>query len=435
METGPKADPESDTQMPDNSEEAAKLDTSGFEVTADRLEQLMKSMEVLLSDVEQLRSHCSHQATELMRAAVDLRQQQEDLKESYSELSREMQEIMDTVDDLFSTKKVRQWLLVNMNILQVLGVLQLLAVPAFMTLTHGEFMGLDDDTNSVHSAAPVVVAPHPRETLTYIYKTGIYGACSATCNGGMQYRSVECLVQDAMNPRVVEETYCITQRLQRPQSQQACNMHSCAEYSVSSFSVCSVTCGEGQQTREVHCVGPGGERLAESACSGQARPASVQVCRRPACHMHITWHVTDYGLCTRSCGGGVRERRVSCFDMDLNPYPEARCGLASRPVSVETCNSQPCPRAQMVPSVQDPRAHETTMRGFVPHVPGDPSDHRQTFPMIPTLLWSALTVHSHFMAAVLMAKPLPLDLGMRAASKRTVFAAGAPISPCNAIPW
>lgn len=104
METGPKADPESEPQMPDNSEEAAKLDTSGFEVTADRLEQLMKSMEVLLSDVEQLRSHCSHQATELMRAAVDLRKQQEDLKESYSELSREMQEIMDSVDDLFSTK-------------------------------------------------------------------------------------------------------------------------------------------------------------------------------------------------------------------------------------------------------------------------------------------------------------------------------------------
>ncbi len=64
----------------------------------------MKSMEVLLSDVEQLRSHCSHQATELMSAALELRQQQDELKESYSELAREMQEIMDTVDDLFSTK-------------------------------------------------------------------------------------------------------------------------------------------------------------------------------------------------------------------------------------------------------------------------------------------------------------------------------------------
>lgn len=104
--------------------------------------------------------------------------------------------------------------------------------------------------------------------------------------------------------------------------------------------------------------------------------------------------------CSTSCGGGVRERRVSCFDTNLNPYPEARCGLASRPVSVEACNSQPCPGAQSesnlnllhtllvwlfvffvinqctflaVPSVQDPRAHETTIRGFVPHVPEEPS--------------------------------------------------------------
>lgn len=99
-------------------------------------------------------------------------------------------------------------------------------------------MGLDVDSSSVHSAAQVVVAPHPMATLTYVYKIGAYGACSASCNGGMQYRSVECMVQDPVNPRVVEESYCITQRLQRPPSQQACNMHPCAaEYSVSSFSV------------------------------------------------------------------------------------------------------------------------------------------------------------------------------------------------------
>lgn len=190
---------------------------------------------------------------------------------------------------------------------------------------------------------------------------------------------------------------------------------------------CSVTCGEGQQTREVICVGPGGEHLADHACSGLSRPASVQACRRPACYTRITWHVTEYGLvgktksisllradifcepfpvvsvqCTRSCGGGVRERKVSCFDTDLNPYPEDRCGAASKPISVETCNSQPCPRPQSkpdlspfctnfqslnsyvnqfafslaVPSVQDPRAHGNTFRGYVPHVPGEPSGKR-----------------------------------------------------------
>lgn len=99
-----KEEPEAEAKGPEEDPDFENLDTSGFEVTAERLEQLMKSMEVLLSDVEQLRSHCSHQATELVRAATDLRQQQEELKESYEELSKEMQEIMDTVDDLFSTK-------------------------------------------------------------------------------------------------------------------------------------------------------------------------------------------------------------------------------------------------------------------------------------------------------------------------------------------
>lgn len=97
----PKADLES--SPPDNSVDGS-LDTSGFEVTADRLQQLVKSMEVLLSDVEQLRGHCSHQASELLHAASDLRQQQDELKECYLDLSREMQGIMDSVDDLFGTK-------------------------------------------------------------------------------------------------------------------------------------------------------------------------------------------------------------------------------------------------------------------------------------------------------------------------------------------
>lgn len=103
MQTNSKYDEEKEFPIPDNNL-AAALEASAFQVTADRLEQLMKSMEVLLSDVEQLRSHCSHQATELMQAAVELREQQEELKESYTELSREMQEVMDTVDDLLSTK-------------------------------------------------------------------------------------------------------------------------------------------------------------------------------------------------------------------------------------------------------------------------------------------------------------------------------------------
>ncbi|XP_028295704.1 papilin b, proteoglycan-like sulfated glycoprotein [Gouania willdenowi] len=240
-------------------------------------------------------------------------------------------------------------------------------------LTHGEFMGLDENVNSAQSPVLVPLAPRQRETHVYFYKAGVYGQCSVSCDGGLQRRSVECWIQDPSNPRVVEETNCITLGLQRPNSQLACNIHPCAEYSLSSFSVCSVTCGEGQQMREVVCVGPGGERLAEHACSGLVPPPSVQACHTPACHTHITWHVTAFGLCTRSCGGGVRERRVGCLDAHLKAYPESRCGSDLKPNSVETCNSQPCTEPQRVPSVQVPAAGGSTMRRFVPHVPTDPA--------------------------------------------------------------
>ena len=77
---------------------------AGFEVTAGRLEQLMKSMEVLLSEVEQLRAGCTHQATELVATTTELLRQQEDLKESYAGLGRDMQQVVDTMDELLSTK-------------------------------------------------------------------------------------------------------------------------------------------------------------------------------------------------------------------------------------------------------------------------------------------------------------------------------------------
>lgn len=98
-----KADPESETKVSGNLQDGT-LDTSGFDVTVERLEELTKSMHVLLSDVDQLRSQCSQQATELMHAAKDLREQQEELKESYMDLSKEMQEIIDSMDELFNTK-------------------------------------------------------------------------------------------------------------------------------------------------------------------------------------------------------------------------------------------------------------------------------------------------------------------------------------------
>ncbi|XP_036405240.1 papilin-like [Megalops cyprinoides] len=210
---------------------------------------------------------------------------------------------------------------------------------------------------------------HPCQQL-YSWSLGTWSSCSATCGVGTQSRSVWCVSQEVMHPRVVEDSFC-TAAGPQPVSLQACNMLPCAEYSISSWSVCSVTCGEGQQTREVVCVGGRGERLQDQDCSSLHRPHDVQPCQKPACHHFIAWHVGHWNLCSRSCGSGVRERQVICSDTELSLYGVEHCNATPKPPTVETCNTQPCHSPQMVPSVQDPRGHNRIWHRFLPYVPGE----------------------------------------------------------------
>lgn len=89
--------------------------------------------------------------------------------------------------------------------------------------------------------APATPAPaanlHYSEPITYAFTYSAWSECSAPCNSGTQHRSVQCMVQNSMAPHVVDDSYCVSQQLPRPESQQACNQQGCAEYSVSSFSV------------------------------------------------------------------------------------------------------------------------------------------------------------------------------------------------------
>ncbi|XP_062253079.1 papilin [Platichthys flesus] len=209
--------------------------------------------------------------------------------------------------------------------------------------------------------------PHPCPEV-HSWKTGEWNTCSVTCGGGSQVRSVQCNSHDASGTRVVEDAVCAAYT-EAPPSLQTCNMHKCAEYHVTSWSVCSVTCGSGEQTREVTCLGSGGMRLEETSCSTLLRPLAVQPCEMAACLKQISWHVGDWGLCSKSCGSGSRERKVICSDRERNLYPVGRCNAHPKPTTVERCNRQPCYSPQAVPSVQDPRGHDNTQTVFQPYTP------------------------------------------------------------------
>ncbi|XP_038158649.1 papilin [Cyprinodon tularosa] len=210
---------------------------------------------------------------------------------------------------------------------------------------------------------------------TQSWRTGEWNACSVTCGGGSQLRTVQCILHDAAGPQVVEDAICAAYA-DAPPSLRTCNMHKCAEYRVTGWSSCSVSCGTGEQTREVTCVGSGGAMLEEPACRTLLRPPSIQTCEMLACPKQIRWHVGSWGLCSKSCGSGSRERQVICSDQERNLYQIDQCNSHPKPSTMERCNTQPCVRPQVVPSVQDPQGHDSSQTSFQPYVPDHATAHR-----------------------------------------------------------
>ncbi|XP_051579133.1 papilin isoform X1 [Myxocyprinus asiaticus] len=206
----------------------------------------------------------------------------------------------------------------------------------------------------------------------YSWVTGKWNPCPVTCGGGSQVRRVECMSHDSVGSRVVEDSQCAAYA-PRPLSQQTCNMQKCAQYRISSWKQCSVTCGSGQQTRDVVCVGSDVASLEDYMCGNQPRPPRTQACEMPACRSPIGWNIGDWGLCSKSCGSGLRERQVICSDRQRNLYRVEECQASPKPPTVESCNTQPCYRPQDVPSMQDPTGHDNTVQGFMPYVLEDPS--------------------------------------------------------------
>lgn len=70
------------------------------------------------------------------------------------------------------------------------------------------------------------------------WQTGEWNACSVTCGGGSQVRSVQCVSNDVSGPRVVEDAICAAYA-DAPPSLQTCNMQKCAEYHVTGWSAVS----------------------------------------------------------------------------------------------------------------------------------------------------------------------------------------------------
>ncbi|XP_038063563.1 A disintegrin and metalloproteinase with thrombospondin motifs 6-like isoform X2 [Patiria miniata] len=163
------------------------------------------------------------------------------------------------------------------------------------------------------------------------------GPCSVTCGQGVQSRTRQCNNPPPQNGGQQcsgSSTDTLTC------FQEACPVSVNGGWSPwSPFGACSVTCGGGQRTRTRTCTNPTPQN-GGLPCFGSG--TSSQVCNTQACPVVINGGWSSYqfdGPCSATCGGGQQTLRRTCD----NPRPQnggANCVGSN--VQIINCNTQEC---------------------------------------------------------------------------------------------
>ncbi|CAL8345639.1 unnamed protein product [Lota lota] len=162
-------------------------------------------------------------------------------------------------------------------------------------------------------------------TRDVFWVAGNWSECSTSCGIGAVWRSIMCSSQN--------DEDCMS--LQRPEPARTCHLQPCATWLNSNWTKCPEDCEVvGRRQRDVQCVDAQTKRpLRPFHCQAlSTRPPSTLPCPNKPC---LTWDTSPWGECSRSCGGGTRERLVSC------PEPR-RCSASRRPNITELCPLRPC---------------------------------------------------------------------------------------------
>nr|XP_018673460.1 A disintegrin and metalloproteinase with thrombospondin motifs 18 isoform X1 [Ciona intestinalis] len=165
-------------------------------------------------------------------------------------------------------------------------------------------------------------------------------SCSATCAGGTQTVHISCVMDGTT---VVDESHC--DRPSRPSLTKECNTQACpARWHTTEWGQCSRTCGGGLQLRQVTCKSKrmnGDVYVGESHCNNKRKPPRTQQCMQTECPAY--WHTGEWSKCSRACGRGVRNRHVRCRS-GTRSLRNARCDRRVRPKSREPCLVTYCQR-------------------------------------------------------------------------------------------
>ncbi|XP_010006782.1 PREDICTED: ADAMTS-like protein 1 [Chaetura pelagica] len=197
-------------------------------------------------------------------------------------------------------------------------------------------------------------------------------ACSSSCGGGIQSRSVSCVEEDIQGHiSPVEEWKCMY--TPKMPVVQPCNIFDCPKWLAQEWSPCIVTCGQGLRYRVVLCIDHRG--LHTGGCSPKTKPHIKEECIVPTpCYKpkeklpveaKLPWYkqaqemeegavVSEepsfipeaWSTCSVTCGVGSQVRLVKCqvllsFSQSVADLPIDECE-GPKPVSQRACYSGPC---------------------------------------------------------------------------------------------
>uniref|UniRef100_A0A3Q3KD59 ADAM metallopeptidase with thrombospondin type 1 motif, 16 n=1 Tax=Monopterus albus TaxID=43700 RepID=A0A3Q3KD59_MONAL len=174
--------------------------------------------------------------------------------------------------------------------------------------------------------------------------------CSATCAGGQMSTKSACYKDLRAQ---VNTSYC------NPKSRPAtglmpCNTQPCpASWSLGEWGMCSRSCGGGEQMRQVRCVQKTRQAnidtLADSHCP-QPTPARGQACNTHSCPP--VWTTGPWSQCSRKCGNGLKKRTVLCMSTgpgtQTHTLADTLCAGLPKPDSQETCFIKRCQKQRKV---------------------------------------------------------------------------------------
>ncbi|BES98774.1 a disintegrin and metalloproteinase with thrombospondin motifs [Nesidiocoris tenuis] len=139
-----------------------------------------------------------------------------------------------------------------------------------------------------------------------------WSACSASCGHGRRTKTTQCY--DNSNDRPVEARFC--PELRGVSYEVNTCYKKCPQWRTEEWEPCSAICGEGFETRKVLCEGENGEILPDNNCTMYAKPIHERKCKETCHNNHDEgggqYEVGPWSECSVTCGIGEQYRNVQC---------------------------------------------------------------------------------------------------------------------------